>query len=105
MKRFIVTTMRGAITCALLFNLSHASDLPVPGEHKGEPHAGERRHTKWRPVRSETMDGEASRCELLGQKTNTPFARTQRPRRSAAEPSDTRYAENCYSKNQTKQRT
>jgi hypothetical protein len=48
--------------------LSHVSNSPMPGEYMGEPHVGERRYRKYRPVRSETMDGEAH--EWPGQTEN-----------------------------------
>jgi hypothetical protein len=40
---------------------------PVLREAMSELHAGERRYRKYRPVRSETMDGGASRAEREGE--------------------------------------
>jgi hypothetical protein len=39
----------------------------VDGLPQGEPHAGERRHTKWGQVRSETMD-----CDSVAVRTARP---------------------------------
>ena len=61
----------------------HASGPPSSSEHRGEPHVGERRYRKYRPVRSETMDGEASRRERLDQTENIGSG-YHSPRRSGA---------------------
>ena len=51
---------------------SHAFESSVPGEHRGEPHVGERRYRKYRPARSE--------ADLDAKRRRTP---ERRPRAKA----------------------